>query len=142
MQHKNPPTPRVRGATQLVVVACAASAGAHAGLAPAHVRSEPRLGVAFAAAAVLLLGGAFALTRRPAERLLATAVAALLGGLILAYVASRTTGIPVLDPAPEGVEAVGVATCLVEALGLASALWLRQPLGRHPRRSTPQEVSP
>jgi hypothetical protein len=123
------------------VLACAGSAGAHAGLAPSHLSSEPRLGAAFVASAVLLVAGAFALTRRPGDRVLAMAVAALLAGLIAAYVTSRTTGIPVLDPEPEGVEAVGVATCSVEALGLLGALWLGQPFGRHPRRSTPQEVS-
>jgi apolipoprotein N-acyltransferase len=123
------------------VLACAGSAGAHAGLAPAHLRSEPRLGVAFTAAAVLLVASAVALAHRPSDHRLATGVAVLLGGLVAAYVASRTTGIPLLDPEPEQVEAVGVATCMVEALGLASALWLGQPLGHHPRRSTAQEVS-
>jgi hypothetical protein len=122
-------------------MACAASAGAHGGLAPAHLRSEPRLGVAFTAAAALLITGAFALTQRPGDRLLATAIAAFLGGLVAAYVTSRTSGIPLLDPEPEQVEAVGVATCVVEALGLVCALWLAQPLGRHRRGSTPQEVS-
>jgi hypothetical protein len=97
--------------------------------------------VAFTAAAALLITGAFALTQRPGDRLLATAIAAFLGGLVAAYVTSRTSGIPLLDPEPEQVEAVGVATCIVEALGLVSALWLAQPLGRHRRRSTPQEVS-
>jgi hypothetical protein len=34
-------------AATLVVVACAISAGAHAGLVPAHLEEEPRLGGAY-----------------------------------------------------------------------------------------------
>jgi hypothetical protein len=69
------------------------------------------------------------------------AVALLLAGLSLAYVASRTTGIPALDPDPEGVDAVGVATTAVEAIGVAFALWLIQPAGRHRAPAHLQEVS-
>ena len=68
-------------------------------------------------------------------------MALLLAGLMLAYLATRTTGIPVLDPERETVDVVGVATTTVEAIGLAVALWLIQPLGRHRRSTYVQEVS-
>ncbi len=108
--------------TRLVVFACAASAGAHAGLVPEHLRAEPRLGGAFAIAAALLLTTGIALATRPRDTRLARASALLFAGLIAAYGASRTTGIPVLAPAPEPLDAVGAATNLAEALGLAAAL--------------------
>jgi hypothetical protein len=63
-----------------------------------------------------------------------------LAGLILAHVISRTTGIPVVDPEPEAVDAVGVATDVVEALGVLVALGLTHPLGRHLRLTHLQEV--
>jgi hypothetical protein len=64
-----------------------------------------------------------------------------LAGLIAAYLASRTTGIPVLDPEPEALDAVGIATNVVEALGVVVALWLIYPTGRHARLTHLQEVS-
>ena len=57
-----------------------------------------------------------------------------MAGLIAAYIARRTTGIPLLQPEPEAVDAAGIGTGLVEAIGVAFALWqiqaarpLRQP---------------
>jgi hypothetical protein len=45
----------------VVIVVCAAAAGAHAGLVPTHLDHEPRLGIAFVAATALLLAAAAAL---------------------------------------------------------------------------------
>src|SRR4051794_27652691 len=67
--------------------------------------------------------------------------ALLLGGLIAAYAASRTTGIPLLDPDSEAVDAVGVAAISIELVSLAFALWLSQPIGRHGRWPALQEVT-
>jgi hypothetical protein len=125
----------------MLVFTCAASAGAHAGLAPAHLNGEPRLGAAFLAAVLLLVSAAAAVAARPRDRRVTGAAGLLLAGLMLAYLASRTTGIPVLDPGPEAVDAVGVATNVVEAFGVLLALWLIHPLGRHDRLSHLQEVS-
>jgi peptidoglycan/LPS O-acetylase OafA/YrhL len=127
-------------AARLVVFACAASAGAHAGLVPEHLREEPALGVAVLVAAVLLLAAAAALSIRPTSAGVARAAALLLAGLILAYAASRTTGLPVLQSEPEGVDPVGVGTNLVEAVGLVLAIWLSQPVGGR-RSPTVQEVT-
>lgn len=125
----------------VVVLACAASAGAHAGLVPAHLQEEPRLGVAFLVAAGLLLSAAIAVSIRPADRGFATGAALLLFGVALAYLATRTTGIPVLDPEREAVDVVGVVSAAVELIGVASALRLTQSLGRRGRPVHVQEVS-
>jgi ABC-type uncharacterized transport system permease subunit len=125
----------------VVVLACAASAGAHAGLVPAHLQEEPRLGVAFVVAVVLLLSALVAVSLRPTDRRVLAGAALLLVGLALAYLATRTIGIPVLDPEREAVDVVGVLTTSIEIAGVAFALWLTQPLGRVARPAHIQEVS-
>lgn len=125
----------------VVVLACAASAGAHAGLVPAHLQDEPRLGAAFLVAVALLLSALIAVSLRPTDRRVLAGAALLLFGLALAYLATRTIGIPVLDPEREAVDVVGVLTTLVEIAGVASALWLTQPLGRTVRPVHVQEVT-
>jgi hypothetical protein len=124
-----------------VVFACAASAGAHAGLVPSHLGAEPRMAGAFIVAVLALLATGFLAAVRPGDVRVAGAAALLFAGLIAAYMISRTTRIPLLQSDSEQFDAVGVATNLVEALGLASALLLTQP-GRHlTRRPVPSEVS-
>jgi|SRR5215203_2345143 len=126
---------------KVVVFACAASAGAHAGLVPEHLRAEPRVGIAFLVAIVLLVGTGAALTLRPGDRRIAAAAALLFASLIVAYVASRASGIPLLAPDREAVDAVGVATKVVEVAGLALGLSLSQPSRRRRRRLTLEEVT-
>ncbi|MGH2885133.1 MAG: hypothetical protein ACRDPA_20915 [Solirubrobacteraceae bacterium] len=134
------PRSRRRGAT-LLVFTCAASAGAHAGLVPAHLNGEPRLGAAFVIAVVLLVAAAIAVAARPEDRPITSATGLLLACLMLAYLASLTTGIPVLDPDPEALDAVGIATNAFQALGVLVALWLIHPLGRPARLTHLQEAS-
>jgi hypothetical protein len=122
------------------VAACAASAGAHAGLVPEHMREAPQLGVSFVLATGLLLAVSVALALVPDSRAAAGGAALLLAGLIAAYVVSRTAGLPLLEPHPEPLDAVGAATKLVEALGLAFALRLGQLVGGR-RSPLIQEVS-
>jgi hypothetical protein len=105
----------------LIVVACAVSAGVHAALVPEHLEDGAAAGAAFAAAAVLLAAAAVAVTVRPRAPLVA-ATAALLFGLIAAYLLTVTTGLPVVHPEPDAVEGLALATKLVEAAGLAAAL--------------------
>lgn len=128
-------------ASKGVVFACAASAGAHAGLAPSHLQSEPRMGVAFVVAVLLLLATGLLAALRPADVHVASAAALLFVGLIAAYIISRTTGIPVLQSDPESLDAIGVATNVVEAVGFASALLLTQPGRLRIGRPIPSEVS-
>jgi hypothetical protein len=96
----------------------AASAEAHAGLVPEHLREAPRLGIAFILAFALLLAVVSALALCPEDRRIARVAALLLTGLIASWGASRVTGIPLLQPRPEAVDLVGLVTKLVEVLGL------------------------
>jgi|SRR5579884_3184691 len=142
MPHR-PKRTRVPGAAppDLVVFACAASAGIHAGIVPEHLREEPRLGIAFLLAVGLLLMTAVAVARHPASKPIAQLAALLLGALTAAYLASRTTGSPLLSPAPEAIDPVGIASVAVEVAGVASALRLSQPSRRHRRRDAFKEVA-
>ena len=107
---------------QLLVVICAASAGVHAVLAPAHFHERPALGVGFAAAAIALAAVVIALDRRPHSTDARRAAALLLGALILAYPATRVAAVPLLGEHREPLDAVGVVTKLTEALGLTLAI--------------------
>lgn len=98
------------------------------------------MGVAFLVAVGLLLVTGTVAALRPTDRRVAVAAAVLFAGLIAGYAASRTTGIPVLSPDPEQVDAVGVVSVVVEALGLALALALIRPTSDRLARSTIQEV--
>ena len=98
------------------------------------------MGVAFLVAVVLLLAIGTAAAVRPTNRRVALTATALLGGLIVGYAASRTSGIPVLSSDPESLDAVGVVTVAVEAFGLAAAVSSIRPISHRVRRSTIQEV--
>jgi hypothetical protein len=92
-------------------------------------------------AVVLLVAAATAVAARPRDRRITSAAGLLLAGLMLAYLATRTTGIPWLDPEVEAFDAVGIVTNLVEALGVVVALWQINPLGHQVRPTELQEVS-
>ena len=83
----------------VVILACAISAGIHGALAPAHFAESTAAGLGFAAATVLL-------------------------GLIASYLLAATTGLPVLHPDPEPVDGLALATKAIEAAGLLAALEL------------------
>lgn len=85
------------------------AAGIHAGLVPGHL-DEPVLAVAFVAAAVALTGAAAAAVLvLPGWRPLS---AALLVAVLASYAATRLAGL-------EGVDALGVATSILELACLA-----------------------
>jgi len=123
------PRPVVLTAT-LVVLAAAVSAGIHAGLVPEHLGEMPLLGVSFIFAVLALLAIGAAVAIRPETQLPASLAAFLFAGLILAYVASRTTGLPALEPEPEPVDAIGIVTVAVQLAGLLAALWLTRTADR------------
>ena len=125
----------------LLVFACTAAAGAHAGLVPAHLSGEPRLGVAFLLAVLLLMAAGAAIAVHPGDRRVTAAAGLLLAGLMIAYIATRTTGIPWLDPQPEALDAVGIATNVVEGIGVLVALGLSHPVDRPSRLIHLKEVS-
>lgn len=138
-QHEPAPHGSAFAAT-LVAAACAVSAGAHAGLVPEHLREAPQVAVAFVVAAGLLLGTSTALSIRPNSRRAARGAALLLAALIASYAASRTTGLPLIEPHAEPLDAVGTTTKLVEALGLVLALRLNRSVGDR-RSPLTQEVA-
>jgi hypothetical protein len=87
----------------------------------------------------VLLATGTAVAIRPGARRVAGVALLVLGGLIAAYTASRTTGIPLLAPDPEALDAIGVVAVCIELVGLAFAA-LVQPIGRPRRRPLIQEV--
>jgi hypothetical protein len=111
----------------LCALVCAASAGVHGALVVPHAHESVRLAVAFAAAAVALAIAAVGLVTVPA-RTTDPAVALLLT-VALAYLLSRTSGLPVLAERPEPLDPVGAALTFLEAA--AAAVALRSP---NPRR--------
>lgn len=114
--------------TDVAALVCAVSAGTHAALVVPHLRESVPLAVAFAFATTALALAALAQAVAPSA-LGARVVATLLLALALAYVLSRTTGIPGLVGHPEAWDPVGVPLAVLEAT--AAVLVVRQP---HPRR--------
>jgi hypothetical protein len=110
-------------ARDLVIVACAVSAGIHAALAPGHLAEGVGAGVGFLVAAVVLATLAVVVTRRLSVAALLGA-AAVLVGLIASYALAVTTGMPLLHPEPEPVEALALVTKAIEAVGLVAAVHL------------------
>ena len=113
----------------VVILACAISAGIHGALSPAHLSEGAGAGAAFVAATVLLAGLAVALTRRPDGDLLYVVAALAFGGLIASYAAAVTTGLPVLHPEPEPVDGLALVSKGSEAVGAVAATTL---FGRRP----------
>jgi hypothetical protein len=115
----------VRGLrTDVVILACAISAGIHAALVPEHWDETKGAGVGFAVSALLLAALMVVLTLRPASRLALAGAALVFIGLVISYVLAVTTGVPVLHPEVEPVEGLAIFTKLVEVVGLAAALSL------------------
>ena len=113
----------------IVILACAVSAGIHAALVPGHFDEGAGAGFGFAAAAVALTGLLAWLTWRPMSRSALTVAAATFVGLLVSYALATTTGLPVLHPDPEPVDGLALATKAFEAVGLlAAASLLRRPI--------------
>jgi hypothetical protein len=111
-----------------LVLALAASAGAHAALVPSHAAEGPLIGMLFAVSA-LVLAGFSVLVDRSERRAVVAAAGLLLGGLLGLYAASRLVVVWPLTYV-EPVDQVGVVTKLLEAAGLMLALsLLRVPSG-------------
>jgi hypothetical protein len=106
----------------VVILACAVSAGIHGALAPEHFAEGTAAGVGFVASTVLLAGIAIALTLRPAGRQPLAGAALVFFGLLVSYALATTTGVPVIHPDPEPVDGLALATKAFEAVGLVTAL--------------------
>ena len=113
----------------VVILACAVSAGIHGALAPAHFDDGVGAGIAFAVSAAVLAGLALWLTLRPAGPLPPAVAALVFAGLLVSYALATTAGVPVLHPEPEPVDGVALATKAFELVGLvtASSLLRRRP---------------
>ncbi len=107
----------------VVVLACAVSAGIHGALVREHFEEGTGAGLGFLVATVLLAALAVALTRDPSPPVL-LATAAVFAGLIAAYALVVATGFPVLHPEREAVDGLALVTKAVEAVGLVLALAL------------------
>ena len=107
----------------LIIVACAVSAGIHAALAPEHFAEGTGAGTGFVVATALLAWLAVALTRNSSQATL-LAMVGVFAGLIVSYALVIATGVPVLHPGREEVERLALFTKAVEAggLGLAATL--------------------
>jgi hypothetical protein len=112
----------------LVIVACAVSAGIHGALVPSHFNEGTGAGLGFVGATVLLAALAVAMTLRPANAFTVAGAALVLGGLLMSYLFAVTTGLPLLHPQPEPIDGLGLATKAIEAVGLVgAAALLRRP---------------
>ena len=129
-----------RGDADLVLAACAISAGAHAALVPSHIEHDPQLGLAFVVAVGLLLAVGAAIVVSPGTACAARAAALVFAALIASYAAATTVGLPLLSVEPEPVDGVALVTKLVESVGLVFALKLNQTVGGR-WSLTRQEVS-
>jgi hypothetical protein len=107
--------------SDLVILACAISAGIHGALTPSHFDEGTGPGLGFAVATVALAGIVVWLTWRPASSLALAAAAATLSGLLASYGLAITTGMPVLHPHPEPVDGLALATKAIEIVGLLAA---------------------
>jgi hypothetical protein len=105
----------------VVILACAISAGIHGALAPGHLDEGTGAGLGFVAASVALASLAVWLTRRPAHPVALALAAAVFAGLIAGYALAATTGVPVLHADPEPVDGLALATKAIEAVGLLAA---------------------
>ena len=105
----------------VVVLACAISAGIHGALAPEHFAEGTGAGVGFVAATVALAALVVAITRRPASAFALGAAIAVLAGLLASYALAITTGLPLIHPDREPVTGLALATKAIEAVGLGVA---------------------
>ena len=114
----------------VVILACAVSAGIHGALAPAHFAESTGAGIGFVASAILLAALAVVLTVSRASPFPLVAAALVFVGLLGSYALATTTGLPLLHPQPEPVDGLALATKAFEAVGLVTALNLlwRRPL--------------
>lgn len=122
---------RVARVELLVLIAAGSvGAGVHAAIAPEHLREWAPLGASFIAVAALLGVAAVALAVRPDDARFLGLLAALLGSVAAAYLATRLTAIPLLDPEREPFDGLGIGTSAIEALGLLVAVHIHPPWTR------------
>jgi hypothetical protein len=128
----------------VVILACAVSAGIHGALAPAHFAEGAGAGVGFVASSILLAGLAVGLTVRPASSVPLAGAALVFAGVLGSYALATTTGLPLLHPQPEPVDGLALATKAFEAVGLVTALnllWRRLAVSPTPQPKRTTDMS-
>jgi CHASE2 domain-containing sensor protein len=108
-------------ARDLLIVACAISAGIHAALTPGHFAEGAAPGAGFLAATAALAALAVVLTWRPESPAAAVTAGVVLAGLIGSYALAATSGLPLFHPQPEPVDGLALFTKAIEAVGLLAA---------------------
>ena len=121
----------------VVIVACAISAGVHGALVSDHFAEGAGAGSGFVAATAVLALVAVVLTRYPDSGLVLVAALLSFGGLLASYALATTSGLPLLHPDPEPVDGLALATKAVEAVGLVATFTLL----RRGRAAVPSEQS-
>ena len=121
----------------VVIVACAISAGVHGALVSNHFAEGAGAGSGFVAATAVLALVAVVLTRYPDSGLVLVAALLSFGGLLASYALATTSGLPLLHPDPEPVDGLALATKAVEAVGLVATFTLL----RRGRAAVPSEQS-
>jgi hypothetical protein len=106
----------------VLIVACAISAGIHAALTPEHFEEGVGAGGGFLVATILLGLVAVGLTRRTDEAAPARAAALILAGLLASYGLAVTVGVPMLHPYVEPLDRLALTTKAIELAGLLAAL--------------------
>jgi len=106
----------------VVILACAISAGIHTAPLPSHLAEHPAAGVGFAAASVLLAVLVVVLTLRPAHTLALAGAAVVLAGLLASYAFAVTTGLPLIHPQAEPIDDLALFTKATELFGLLAAV--------------------
>lgn len=106
----------------VVILACALSAGIHGALAPAHFAEGAGAGTGFVASAIVLAVLVVLLTLRPVSSFPLAGAVLVFAGLLGSYALATTTGLPLLHPQPEPVEGLALATKAFETIGLVTAL--------------------
>jgi len=120
------------------ILSLAISAGIHGALAPNHFSDGAGSGSGFVASAAALALIAVWLTVKPLSRLALTAAACAFAGLLASYALAVTSGLPLLQPEPEPIDGLALATKAIETLGLAVASSLLWRPGRLP--PTPERI--
>jgi hypothetical protein len=118
----------------LAVAALTVTAGVHAELVPEHLREAPYAGVLFIAMSAAALSAAALLALRE-HRLAWAGAGALSLGTLLAYLASRSIGLPSLsDDVGDWSNPLGLASLVCEAVvvSLSWAALMQAPLRRVP----------
>ena len=120
----------------VVILACAVSAGIHGALTPAHFAEGAGAGLGFVASTILLAALVLFLTVRTESSLPLAGAAIVFAGLLGSYALATTTGLPLLHGQPEPVDGLALATKAFEAVGLVTAMnliWRRPALVPTPR---------